>query len=81
MKDFMFVFRGPTPEDLNLSPEESQASMEKWFGWIRQLNEKGRYVAGDPLMKEGKTIQGKKACGHGWSFCRREGAGRWLFYP
>jgi len=29
MKDFMFVFRGPTPEDLKLSPEESQASMPK----------------------------------------------------
>ena len=60
MKDFMFVFRGPTPEDLKMSPEESQASMQKWFDWIRQLNEKGRYVGGDPLMPGGKSIQGKK---------------------
>lgn len=60
MKDFMFVFRGPTPEDLKMSPEESQASMQKWFDWIRQLNEQGRYKGGDPLMPGGKTIQGKK---------------------
>lgn len=60
MKDFMFIFRGPTPEDLKMSPEESQASMQKWYAWIGQLNAKGVFVAGDPLMREGKTIQGKK---------------------
>lgn len=60
MKDFMFVFRGPTPQDLKMSPEESQASMQKWLDWIRQLNESGRYKGGDPLMPGGKTIQGKK---------------------
>jgi hypothetical protein len=60
MKDFMFIFRGPTPEDLNLTPEESQASMQKWFEWIGELSAKGRYVGGDPLLKEGKLIQGKK---------------------
>jgi len=56
----MFIFRGPTPEDLNLTPEESQASMQKWFEWIGELSAKGRYVGGDPLLKEGKLIQGKK---------------------
>ena len=60
MKDFMFIFRGPTPEDLKMSPEESQASMQKWFNWIGELSAKGHYVAGDPLTKEGRTIQGKK---------------------
>ena len=60
MKDFMFIFRGPTPEDLKMSPEQAQASMQKWFDWIGELSSRGRYVGGDPLMKEGKTIQGKK---------------------
>lgn len=60
MKDFMFIFRGPTPEDLNFTPEESQASMQKWYEWIGELSAKGRYVGGDPLLKEGKLIQGKK---------------------
>jgi len=43
-----------------MSPEESQASMQKWFDWINQLREKGLYKGGDPLMPGGKTIQGKK---------------------
>jgi hypothetical protein len=60
MKDFMFIFRGPTPEDLKYTPEQSQASMQKWFNWIGELSAKGRYVGGDPLVREGKTIQGKK---------------------
>jgi hypothetical protein len=60
MKDFMFIFRGPTPQDLNFTAEETQASMQKWFDWIGELSAKGRYVAGDPLIREGKTIQGKK---------------------
>jgi hypothetical protein len=60
MKDFMFVFRGPSPEDLKLSPEESQASMQKWFDWIQQLSTQGRYKGGDPLFPGGKTVQGKK---------------------
>jgi hypothetical protein len=61
MKDFMFIFRGPTPEDLDLTPEQHQAAMQKWFNWIGDLSAKGRYVGGNPLIKEGKTIQGKKA--------------------
>ncbi|HXB92187.1 MAG TPA: YciI family protein [Puia sp.] len=60
MKDFMFIFRGPNPEDLKLTPEQSQASMQKWFDWIGELSAKGRYIAGDPLMKAGKTLQGTK---------------------
>ena len=60
MKDFMFIFRGPTPEDLKLTPEQSQASMQKWFDWIGELSAKGRYIAGDPLLKAGKTLQGTK---------------------
>jgi hypothetical protein len=60
MKDFLFVFRGPTPEDLKLSPEDMQASMQKWMTWIQQLNEKGRYGGGDPLLPAGKTVQGKR---------------------
>lgn len=56
----MFIFRGSAPKDLVLSPEEAQASMQKWFEWIGQLSAKGRYVAGDPLLKEGKSIEGKK---------------------
>jgi len=60
MKDFMFIFRGPYYEDLNLSPEASQAAMQKWFDWIGKLSANGSYVAGDPLVKTGKMVDGKK---------------------
>lgn len=60
MKDFMFIFRGPSPEDLNWTPEELQTTMQKWFDWVKELSAKGLYVGGDPLAIGGKTIQGKK---------------------
>jgi hypothetical protein len=60
MKDFMFVFRGPSIEELNFTPEQSQASMQKWFGWISDLQSKARYVSGAPLISGGKSVQGKK---------------------
>jgi hypothetical protein len=58
MKDFMFIFRGGMPADL--TPEESQASMQKWFDWINKLKSQGRYVGGDPLLPSGKSLTGKK---------------------
>jgi hypothetical protein len=61
MKDFMFLFRGPDPHDLNPTPEQSQAMTQKWIDWISELGTKGRFVSGDAFnMKEGKTVQGKK---------------------
>jgi hypothetical protein len=60
MKDFMFIFRGPSAEDLNWTPEQHQTAMQKWFNWIGDLSAKGRYVGGDPLVRAGKMVQGKK---------------------
>ncbi|HEY6901922.1 MAG TPA: YciI family protein [Puia sp.] len=59
MKDFMFVFRSPSYEDLKLTPEQSQAAMQKWYNWIGQLSAKGQYVGGAPLLNEGKMVKGK----------------------
>lgn len=60
MKDFMFIFRGPSPNDFDWTPEQAQANMQKWFNWIGELSAKGRYVGGDPLVPEGKMVKGKK---------------------
>ncbi|MDF2189474.1 YciI family protein [Paraflavitalea sp. CAU 1676] len=59
MKEFMFIFKGPTYEDLTLSAEEAQANMHKWINWVQQLKTDGVYVEGRPLMKGGKVIAGK----------------------
>jgi len=58
MKDFMFLFRGP--EDLQLTPEQSQVQMQKWLSWIAELTAKGRYTGGAPMMKEGRIVKGTK---------------------
>ena len=60
MKDFLFIFRGPDYSELNLTPEQSQAAMKKWFDWIGELAGKGQYVGGAPLVKTGKMLEGKK---------------------
>jgi len=57
MKNFMFLFRGGrTP----VSPEEMQAQMQKWMGWIQRLRDEGKYLAGDPLEGAGKVLTSKK---------------------
>lgn len=59
MKEFMFIFKGPYPEDLGLSAAEAEANMHKWFGWVNELKTKGIYVEGRPLHKGGKMVAGK----------------------
>lgn len=44
----------------SLSPEEMQKNMEAWTGWINGLAEKGIFVSGEPLGKEGQVVTGKK---------------------
>ncbi|RFM30625.1 YciI family protein [Deminuibacter soli] len=60
MKDFMFIFRGPSYEELQLSPEEVQANMQEWYNWVNQLSAKQVYVGGEPLLPGGKVLQGSK---------------------
>ena len=56
MKDFMFLFRGP--EDIKLTPEQSQLQMQQWMNWIHELTGKGHFVGGAPMVKEGKILKG-----------------------
>jgi hypothetical protein len=61
MKDFMFIFRGAT-EVFQLSPEEMQQHMHKWFSWVEELKAKNIYVAGEALTPDqGKRVTGAKA--------------------
>lgn len=60
MQDFMFIFRGGSDVS-DLSPEEMQNHMQKWFQWIDELKAKGIYLGGEALNPGGKLISGKKA--------------------
>lgn len=56
MKDFMFIFRGPDYEELQMSPEQSQVAMQKWFNWIGKLSEQGIYTDGQQLINKGRVL-------------------------
>ncbi len=59
MKQFMMLFFGPYYHELNMTPEETQQMMQKWFDWVDKLKAKDLYIAGDPLTPDAKTVRGK----------------------
>jgi hypothetical protein len=61
MKEFMLIFIGEDVTNRNMSPEQMQAQMGKWFTWIDSLKAKGTYVEGRALIPTAKTVKGKKA--------------------
>lgn len=58
MEKYMFIFYGGDAS--HLSPEAQQAQMEKWFAWVDKLTQEKRYVGGEALIPNGKTIRGSK---------------------
>jgi len=60
MKEFMMIFLGADYDKLNMSAEDAQGQMQKWFNWINDLKAKGLYVEGRPLTPPAKTVKGKK---------------------
>ncbi|MDH3648139.1 MAG: YciI family protein [Saprospiraceae bacterium] len=59
MKEFMLIFLGADYSQLDLSPEESQGQMQKWFQWVDNLRKDDIYVEGRPLAPLAKRMQGK----------------------
>ncbi|MEP6615065.1 MAG: YciI family protein [Ginsengibacter sp.] len=55
MQDFLFLFRGG---NVPLSPEESQAHMQRWMQWMGDLGKEGKFVGAQPLNKTGKQVKG-----------------------
>ena len=43
-----------------MSPEQMQQNMNKWFAWMDQLRSEGKFKAGQPLGDEGKVLSGRK---------------------
>jgi hypothetical protein len=58
MEKFMLIFHGGNASK-DISPEEMQAAMGKWFTWIEKLRKEGTYVSGEPLLPGGKIVSGK----------------------
>jgi hypothetical protein len=59
MEKFMYLFRNGASTQ-QMSPENMQAHMQKWMGWMKSLGEKGILVGGEPLQQAGKQVNGTK---------------------
>lgn len=63
MTDFIYLFRSSKEARRAAmgTPELAQQSMQRWLGWVRELDAKGHLKSrGQPLETSGKTVRGKK---------------------
>jgi len=56
MSKFMYIFRGGDAREVNQSPEQMQAHMQKWGVWMGALGESGNFIAGEPLQAAGHVV-------------------------
>ena len=57
MSDFVFLYRGG---ERPASPEAAQQVMQRWLGWMKDLDAKGHLKdQGHPLERSGKLVKGK----------------------
>lgn len=52
----MMIFIGGDYASANLSQEEINAQMGKWFAWVEKLQKDGTYVGGKALTPAAKSI-------------------------
>lgn len=60
MEQFMLLFRSPmmsAQEMANLSQEEMQASMNRWYAWIDEVAKTGQMLSCEQLGHEGKVLK------------------------
>lgn len=53
----MLIFHGD--DYSNLSPDEIQRRMVKWYAWVEKLNKTDQYLSGEPLAPGGKDVKGE----------------------
>ncbi|MBN9484870.1 MAG: transcription initiation protein [Bacteroidetes bacterium 43-93] len=59
MKEFVLLFRQPSIDYNNMSPDDLQALSEKWTKWAGNIVEQGKLAdRGHRLATEGKVLRG-----------------------
>ena len=56
---YLLLFRG-TDWDKGMSADQMQTVMVQWTAWFDRLTENGTLKSGQPLLREGKVVSGKK---------------------
>ena len=59
MSDFLMLFRGGDPTELQKDEAKWKEHMEMWGAWMGGLAEKGQLVDGQPLSRDGRVIRGR----------------------
>ncbi|MCB1755476.1 MAG: hypothetical protein KDJ38_08135 [Gammaproteobacteria bacterium] len=60
MNKFMFIYRGST-EAPEMSPEEMQADMEAWIGWVQAAMQAGWMInGGEALLPDNAAVVRQK---------------------
>jgi len=58
MKEFMLLFRQPTYDYSNASPEEMQTLARKWKDWVNGISAQGKLASNGPrLAMEGRVLK------------------------
>jgi len=57
MQEYMMIFIGEDYGDLDLSPQEIGARIEKWDAWVGRLSQEGLFVDGRALARPAKTLR------------------------
>jgi hypothetical protein len=63
MSDFIFLYRNSRSDEdwQTKSPEEMQKIMQKWMGWMKELEQKGKLKdAGQPLEPTGQLVRSRQ---------------------
>ena len=59
MKEYLLVFRSATGHDAVRTPEQMAKNMESWKNWIGSIAQQGKFIAGQPLMADGRVLSQK----------------------
>ncbi|QDU07463.1 YciI family protein [Gimesia aquarii] len=65
MPQFMFIYRGGAPQTPGISPEEMQAHLDRWWGWMNEFIDKGVLEPGNALELRGSVVSGDKVIADG----------------
>lgn len=61
MPGYMILLRENDDAWANLSAEEKQALMQKYFAWVKELRGGGHMRGGDPLARGGRVLRASAA--------------------
>ena len=56
MNEFLLLFRGGDAREVQQSPEQMQAHMQKWQAWMGKIAGEGKLNSGQPLQSTGRVL-------------------------